>query len=103
MGATCYRVALSVDRAKEVLGELPFWWDPTTNKNRPCMIEARDGSRRFIAAYAMRNSQYMNLSAVFPTPKDRASSLSSWYAEADRNEVLEVFRDFHEPVRKMLR
>lgn len=103
MGATCFRVALSADKARETLGELPFWWDPTTNKNRPCMIEARDGSHRFIAAYALRSSQYMNLSAVFPTREDRASTVDSWYAEADRSEVLEVFQDFHEPIRKMLR
>lgn len=103
MGATCFRVALSVEKANEVLDELPPWWNPNSTRNRACMIEARDGSQRCVVTYALRHSKYMNMSFVFPTREDRASTVDSWYAQADRGEVQDVFGDFHEPIRKMLR
>ena len=96
-------MAITAEKAKDALGELPDWWDPGASKSLACMIEARDESGRFIVAYALRHGKYMNLSFVFPTRQDRAGTEDSWYEEADRGEVLEMFGDFYDPIPKLIR
>ncbi|KAK7421590.1 hypothetical protein QQX98_002057 [Neonectria punicea] len=103
MGLTCFRLTISADKTKGVLGKLPDWWEPETGKGRISLLEADDGTPRFITAYPLRHFDYMNLACNFPTRHDRRSAPGSWYAEADRGELLEVFGDFGEDILKLLR
>ncbi|OGM50036.1 FAD binding domain protein [Aspergillus bombycis] len=101
-GMTCYRVAVSAEAVKDTLGYLPAWWDPKTADGRICALQALDGSNRMIAAYAIRNSEYMNLACLFPTRENRGNVLESWYADGNRREMIETFDDYYEPMRKIL-
>lgn len=102
-GITCYRVAISAETVKETLGYLPEWWDPKTANGRISALQAGDGSNRFIAMYPIRNSEYMNLSCLFPTRQNKGNVLESWYADGDNREMTEMYSDFYEPMRKILR
>ncbi|KAF5856555.1 hypothetical protein ETB97_007206 [Aspergillus alliaceus] len=101
-GLTCYRIAISTESAREALGSLPEWWDPSTSDGRISALQAGDGSNRLIAAYALRNYEYMNFACVFPTLQDKGDVLGSWYADGDREEMLNTFNDFYDPVRTVL-
>lgn len=101
-GMTCYRVAVSAEAVKHTLGYLPAWWDPQTADGRISAFQAGDGSNRLIAAYAIRNAEYMNLACVFPTRQNRGNVLESWYADGNRREMIETFDDYYEPMRKIL-
>ena len=103
MGLSCYRVAASADAVKEVLGgSLPHWWEPTTAQNRVCILN--DGSDRFVAAYPLRHHQYMNFSCIFPSRMSKQSNrTNSWSADANSEEIIEIFHDFEESFRKILR
>lgn len=103
MGLTCFRLVISADKTREALGQLPDWWEPETGKGRISLLEAEDGTPRFITAYPFRHFYYMNLACNFPTRHNRRSAAGSWYAEADRGELLETFGDFGEDVVKLLR
>jgi salicylate hydroxylase len=56
-----------------------------------------------IAAYAIRNYEYMNFSCLFPTREHKGNVLESWHADGDRREMIEVFNDYYDPIRKILR
>lgn len=56
-----------------------------------------------IAAYAIRNNEYMNISCLFPTREQKGGVLESWFADGDRREMIEIFSDYYEPIRKILR
>ncbi|GAB1203141.1 hypothetical protein APSETT445_001767 [Aspergillus pseudonomiae] len=101
-GMTCYRVAVSAEAVNHTLGYLPAWWDPQTADGRISAFQAGDGSNRLIAAYAIRNAEYMNLACVFPTRQNRGNVLESWYADGNRREMIETFDDYCEPMRKIL-
>lgn len=103
MGLTCFRLAISADKAGEVLGKLPDWWEPDVGKGRISLLEADDGTPRFITAYPYRHFNYMNLACNFPTRNDRSSAPGSWYAEADRGELLDTFGDFGEEIVQLLK
>lgn len=102
MGLSCYRVAASADAVKEVLGgSLPHWWEPTTAQNRVCILN--DGSDRFVAAYPLRHHEYMNFSCIFPSRMSKQSNrTNSWSADANSDEIIEIFHDFEESFRKIL-
>jgi len=100
---TCYRVAISAEAVKAALGYLPEWWDPRTADSRISTLMAGDGSRRIVAAYPLRNYDYMNFSCLFPTRQDRGNILESWYADGDRQEMVDTFSDFSYPLRKILK
>jgi salicylate hydroxylase len=102
-GLTCYRIAASAEAVKEALGYLPVWWEPSTAEGRISALQAGDGSNRVIAAYAIRNYDYMNFSCLFPTRHDKGSVLESWYADGDRREMTEIFNDYCHPIRTILR
>ncbi|KAI0004364.1 FAD binding domain protein [Xylariaceae sp. FL0662B] len=94
-GLTCCRVAVSADEARKVLGRLPNWWQEQRTGDRRIMIwEAGDGSDRLVVVYGLRHTNYMNLSCVFPTRRERESTTKSWFADGDRQEMLDIFRDF---------
>ncbi|KAF4181098.1 hypothetical protein CNMCM8694_005577 [Aspergillus lentulus] len=101
-GLTCYRIAASAEAVKEALGCLPVWWEPSTAEGRISGLQAGDGSSRMIAAYAIRNYEYMNFSCLFPTREHKGNVLESWYADGDRREMIEVFSDYYDPIRKIL-
>lgn len=103
MGLTCFRLAISAEKTREVLGKLPDWWEPDVGKGRISLLKADDGTPRFIAAYPYRHFDYMNLACNFPTRDDRRSALGSWYAEADRGELLDTFGDFGEEIIQLLK
>jgi salicylate hydroxylase len=103
MGLTCFRVAASAKAVKETLGSLPHWWEPTTAQNRVCVLESGDGSDRFVVAYPLRDLEYMNLSCIFPSRKSKQSRTNSWYADGNSDEIIEIFSDFDESFRKILR
>ncbi|KPM36934.1 hypothetical protein AK830_g9635 [Neonectria ditissima] len=103
MGLTCFRLVISANKTREVLGKLPEWWEPGIGKGRISLLEAEDGTPRFITAYPFRHFEYMNLACNFPTRPNRRSAAESWYAEADRGELLDIFGDFGEVIVKLLR
>lgn len=102
-GLTCYRFAASAEAVKEALGYLPVWWEPSTAEGRISCLQTGDGSNRMIAAYAIRNNEYMNISCLFPTREQKGGVLESWFADGDRREMIEIFSDYYEPIRKILR
>lgn len=104
MGLTCFRMALTADKAREALGgNLPHWWEPSTGKGRISLLEAEDGTPRFITTYPFRRYDMMNVACNFPTRPNRRTAAESWYAEADRGELLELFGDYPEEVVKLLK
>ncbi|KAE8154943.1 hypothetical protein BDV25DRAFT_170304 [Aspergillus avenaceus] len=102
-GMTCYRVAPSAEKAKETLGYLPEWWDPTTSAGRISALQSGDGSNRMIATYPIRNYEYINFSCLFPTKQDKDTVQESWYADGDGDEMVDMFADYYEPVLQLLR
>ncbi|KAI8713916.1 FAD binding domain protein [Fusarium sp. LHS14.1] len=101
-GNTCYRIAISSAEVKEALGYLPEWWHPETADNRINALQTLDGTNRMVAPYPLRHYEYMNISCLFPTRKDRGDIEESWYADGDRKELISTFDDFYEPIRKIL-
>ncbi|KAI1078801.1 FAD binding domain protein [Whalleya microplaca] len=94
-GLTCCRVAVSVNEAIKALGHLPDWWQKQRTGDRRVMIwEAGDGSDRIMVVYGLRHTNYMNMSCVFPTRHEKESTTQSWFAEGDRQEMLDIFSDF---------
>lgn len=55
-----------------------------------------------VAAYPLRHYEYMNFSCIFPTRQDKNNVLESWYADGDRQEMVDTFNDFSYPLRKIL-
>ena len=103
-GLTCYRIAVSVEDAKQALGELPLphWWDPSTCQNRSSILYAADGSARVVTAYPLRHQTYFNLSCILKKQDSTESTTDSWHKEGDRAKMVEAFGDFHEPLVRIL-
>ncbi|KAI1765025.1 FAD binding domain protein [Hypoxylon sp. FL1150] len=94
-GLTCCRVAVSANQAIEALGRLPGWWqEQKSGDHRIMVFEARDGSDRIMVVYGLRNTSYMNMSCIFVTREEKESTTNSWFAEGDRQEMLDIFQDF---------
>ncbi|XXG96190.1 hypothetical protein Hte_002471 [Hypoxylon texense] len=94
-GLTCCRVAVSANQAIEALGHLPNWWQEQKTGDRRIMVfEARDGSDRIMVVYGLRHTSYMNMSCIFATRQEKQSTTNSWFAEGDRQEMLDIFHDF---------
>ncbi|RWA10208.1 hypothetical protein EKO27_g4905 [Xylaria grammica] len=104
-GLTCCRVAVSAERVEQALGKLPRWWQDQREKGQGYMhlIEALDGTSRLTVAYPLRNLTWMNMAWVFQTRKERASTTESWHADGDKDEILEVYDDFGDDLKTMLR
>ncbi|KAI1380076.1 FAD binding domain protein [Hypoxylon crocopeplum] len=102
-GLTCCRVAVSANEAIETLGSLPDWWQgQRTGDGRIMVFEARDGSDRIMVVYGLRNTSYMNMSCIFVTREEKESTTNSWFAEGDRQEMLDIFHDFDPSLVKLL-
>ncbi|KAI0168869.1 FAD binding domain protein [Hypoxylon sp. FL1284] len=94
-GLTCFRVAVSATEAISALGRLPDWWKEQMAGDRRIMVfEANDGSDRMMVVYGLRNSSYMNMSCIFVTREEKESTKTSWLAEGDQQEMLDIFQDF---------
>ncbi|KAI2470226.1 FAD binding domain protein [Annulohypoxylon bovei var. microspora] len=94
-GLTCCRVAVPANQAIEALGRLPDWWqEQKTGDRRVLVFEARDGSDRIMVVYGLRHASYMNMSCIFVTREEKESTTNSWFAEGDRQEMLDIFHDF---------
>lgn len=104
-GLTCYRIAVSIEDAEKALGDgsLPHWWDPSTCRNRTSLTMAADGTSRMVVAYPLRRETYFNLSCIVQTSDSSKPTTDSWNADGDQAKLLETFRDFNEPLRKVLR
>ncbi|KAI1772209.1 FAD binding domain protein [Hypoxylon cercidicola] len=102
-GLTCCRVAVSANQAIEALGHLPDWWQEQKNGDRRIMVfEARDGSGRIMVVYGLRHTSYMNMSCIFVTREEKESTTNSWFAEGDRQEMLDIFQDFDPSLVRLL-
>ncbi|KAI2629941.1 FAD binding domain protein [Hypoxylon sp. NC1633] len=94
-GLTCCRVAVSANEAIEALGHLPDWWqEQRTGDKRIMVFEARDGSDRIMVVYGLRHMSYMNMSCIYITREEKESTTNSWFAEGDRQEMLDIFSDY---------
>ncbi|KAI1211190.1 FAD binding domain protein [Annulohypoxylon truncatum] len=94
-GLTCCRVAVSANQAIEALGRLPDWWqEQKTGDRRILVFEARDGTDRIMVIYGLRHLSYMNMSCIFVTKEEKESTTNSWFADGNRQEMLEIFHDF---------
>lgn len=67
------------------------------------LVEALDGTSRLLVAYPLRNAAWMNIAWIFQTQKERESTTESWNADGDRDEILEIYADFDNELRTMLR
>ncbi|OTB09349.1 hypothetical protein M426DRAFT_70657 [Hypoxylon sp. CI-4A] len=102
-GLTCCRVAVSATEAIEALGYLPEWWeDQLKNERRIQVFEAQDNSDRIMVVYGLRNLSYMNMSCIFVTREERESTTNSWFADGDRQEMMDIFSDYAPSLVKLL-
>ncbi|KAI0408303.1 FAD binding domain protein [Xylaria palmicola] len=104
-GLTCCRVMVSAEEAEKALGKLPRWWEDQRKAGQGHMqiVEALDGTSRMMVLYPLRGYTCMNMAWVFRTQKERESTTESWHADADRDEILEIYDDFDEDLRTLLR
>ncbi|KAH8157740.1 hypothetical protein CIB48_g10510 [Xylaria polymorpha] len=104
-GLTCCRVAVSAEEAEKALGRLPQWWEDQRKAGQGHMhlVEALDGTSRLMVAYPLRDSAWMNMAWVFQTQRERESTTQSWNADADRDEILEIYDDFDHELKTLLR
>ncbi|KAI1410660.1 FAD binding domain protein [Hypoxylon sp. FL1857] len=102
-GLTCCRIAISANQTIEALGHLPNWWqEQLAGDSRIIIFEARDGSDRIMVVYGLRNMTYMNISCIFPTKEEKETTTTSWMAEGDNKEMVEIFEDFDPDVKKLI-
>ncbi|GAP86819.1 putative fad binding domain protein [Rosellinia necatrix] len=104
-GLTCCRVAVSEEQAKKALGKLPHWWEEQREAGKAHMrlMEALDGTSRLMVAYPLRDTTWMNMAWVFQSKNQSSSTEGSWNADADRDEILEIYQDFDDDLRILLR
>ncbi|KAI8631176.1 FAD binding domain protein [Xylariaceae sp. FL1651] len=104
-GLTCCRVAVSAEQAKKALGKLPYWWEDQLKEGEGHMrlVEALDGTSRLMVLYPLRHGTWMNMSWIFPTRTERKSATESWNADGDRDEILQIYEDFEDDMKTLLR
>lgn len=107
MGFTIVRVAVPVDKARELLGadNLPHCIQPDAN-GMGCLtfFQSRDETRRLIVTYPLRNYEWLHISLHLPTEDvHRDPRKESWYADADKAEILEAFSDFDDQITTLVR
>ncbi|KAI0112509.1 FAD binding domain protein [Nemania sp. FL0031] len=104
-GMTCCRIAVSAEKTEEALGRLPQWWQEQREAGRGYMriVEALDGTSRMSIAYPLRDTAWLNIAWIFQTQKERESTTQSWDADGDRDELLEIYADFDDELKTMLR
>lgn len=108
-GLTCYRIDIPVDRAKAVLDEslgdepLPRWWTSAMGGETASMTLLMDPSGRVASLYPMRDWTWISISLLIRTEHSTRETEESWYAQGSLERVLELFRDFDEPLVRILR
>ncbi|KAI0899016.1 FAD binding domain protein [Annulohypoxylon nitens] len=103
-GLTCCRVAISANQAIEAFGRLPDWWqEQMTNDQRILVFEANDGSDRIMVVYGLRHMSYMNMSCIFVTKEETEDTTVSWFADGDRQEMVDIFHDFDPSLLALIR
>ncbi|KAI1420351.1 FAD binding domain protein [Xylaria sp. FL1777] len=104
IGSECCRIVVSADRVEEALGKLPQWWQDQreNSQGRVHTVESMDGTGRSIIAYPLRKASLMNMTWIFPTRKEKKNT-ELWNTEGDRNEILEIYEDFEDDLKTMLR
>ncbi|KAH8880827.1 FAD binding domain protein [Thozetella sp. PMI_491] len=103
-GLTCYRIDVPTELAKQALGELPLppWWTSIMVGDSPSMNLIMGSEARVVAMYPIRNRSYINFSLLVKTIDSTRDTTESWHADGDLNNVLTVFGDFPEALRKIL-
>jgi salicylate hydroxylase len=104
-GLTCYRVAISTIEAKAALDDLPLptWWDSTKGGNRTSIIYAPDATSRMVVAYPICNHEAFNFSCILRKPEITTKGSDVWNINGDKEELLQEFGDFNEPLKRILR
>ncbi|KAB2571133.1 Salicylate hydroxylase [Lasiodiplodia theobromae] len=105
-GMSVFRFAMSRSEAAQALGndeQLPEYFDPARGEGRFGLIDACDGSGRVVAVYPCRDYEYINVTCAFRTRHSKDDTVASWWAEGDRDEMVDIFHDFPEHVVKLLR
>lgn len=104
-GMTCCRVAVSAKEAEKALGKLPLWWGDQleTGQSHFRLVEALDDTSRLLVSYPLRDIAWMNMAWIFRTQKQRQSTTESWNADGDRDEIVEMFADFDDELKTLLR
>lgn len=104
MGLTIFRVAVSAEDAKAVLGELPeFMLPDSTGKGSISYFQSLDSSNRLIVTYPLRRFQYIHISLHLPTAEGHGNEVESWHRDADRTEIIEAFAGFDERLLKLVK
>lgn len=102
MGYTLFRAAASTADVEKALGYVPKWWTAEGGENRLSLMAAPGKSFRMIVHYPIQNHNWRNFSCFLPMAKERGNAVESWYADADKEEMLSLFDDYHEEIRKIL-
>ena len=85
-------------------GHLPEWWKTQYEQDGDLQIlDSNDGTDRMMVVYPLRNTDYMNMSCVFPTRQESEATTNSWLAEGDSEEMLSVFHDYGEDFRALMK
>jgi len=96
------RFVLSADQAKKVTGTLPEWWDASQGGFLH-MIFAEDETNCILIAYPAKKFGYMNFSCICPNTYLNQTGAESWFTDDDRDELLEVFKEFPETMLQFIR
>lgn len=88
---------------KRVLGNSSDWLPSPEDDNRLNFVLAGDNTNRVVVHYPMQHHNYRNFSCLFLMPDSRANVAESWYADGEKEEMLEVYKDFPEEVLKIMR
>ncbi|KAI1170779.1 FAD binding domain protein [Nemania sp. FL0916] len=104
-GMTCCRVAVSAEDAVKALGKLPSWWQEQRDTEQGSMrlVESMDNTARLLVMYPLRDISWMNMAWMFQTRQERATTTESWNADGDRDEIMEIFADYDDEVKTLLR
>ncbi|KAK2770114.1 FAD binding domain protein [Colletotrichum kahawae] len=100
--AYAFRLAASIEDMKRVLGSSSDWLPSPDEDNRLNFVLAWDNTNRVVVHYPMQHHNYRNFSCLFLMPDSRASVAESWYADGEKEEMLEVYKDFPEEILKIM-
>ncbi|KAI8267380.1 hypothetical protein K4K58_008034 [Colletotrichum sp. SAR11_239] len=101
-GLTLFRLAASIEDMKRVLGDSSDWLPPPEDDSRLNFVLAGDNTNRVVVHYPMQHHNYRNFSCLFLMPESRANVAESWYADGEKEEMLEVYKDFPEEILKIM-
>jgi salicylate hydroxylase len=87
---------------KETLGYLPDLLNPEIGAYLN-LIPSADGTNRAIVLYPCQNFQTLNMACNLPDSKLKEDALEPRTAQQNRDEMLELFKDFPEWVVKIMK